>query len=189
MHEARRPLTELSAAAWAVLGAVREGPTHGFAVAQLLAADGELGQVWTVGRPMVYRELDKLVGLGLVRERSTQRSERGPARTIVSVTPAGRAAVERWLVEPVEHIRDVRSLLLLKLALIARAGEAPGPLLRAQRDRFGRQLDGLLAARDAAEGFDRVLAQWRVAGSQAAVEFLDLALADARAQRRPGQPV
>jgi PadR family transcriptional regulator AphA len=181
--EASRPPTDLSPGAWAVLGAVREGPTHGFAVAQLLAADGALGQIWTVARPMVYRELAKLTGLGLVAERSTQRSQRGPARTIVSVTAAGRAALERWLGEPVEHIRDVRSLLLLKLALLARADEDPGPLLSAQRERFGPQLEGLRAARDQAEGFDRVLAQWRVASSRAAVEFLDAALADARRQR------
>ena len=49
----------LSAAAWAVLGVVAEGPTHGFAVAAVLAPDGPLGQVWTLPRPMVYRELDK----------------------------------------------------------------------------------------------------------------------------------
>lgn len=183
MPEASRPPTDLSPAAWAVLGAVREGPTHGFAVAQLLAADGALGQIWTVARPMVYRELAKLAGLGLVAERSTQRSQLGPARTIVSVTAAGRAALEHWLVEPVEHVRDVRSLLLLKLALLARADQESGALLSAQRERFGAQLEGLRAARDHAEGFDRVLAQWRVASSQAAVEFLDAALADVRSQR------
>jgi PadR family transcriptional regulator AphA len=175
-------VTELSPAAWAVLGAVREGPTHGFAVAQVLAIDGALGQVWTVARPMVYRELGKLAELGLIAERSTQRSRLGPARTIVSVTPAGRAALERWLGEPVEHIRDVRSLLLLKLALLTRADEDPAALLTAQRERFGPQLEGLRAARDRAEGFDRVLAQWRVASSQAAMEFLDAALADVLGQ-------
>jgi DNA-binding PadR family transcriptional regulator len=181
--EASRPATELSPAAWAVLGVVRDGPTHGFAVAQLLAADGALGQVWTVARPMVYRELAKLAAIGLVAERSTQHSRLGPARTIVSVTPSGRTALERWLAEPVEHIREVRSLLLLKLALLARADEDPTALLSAQRERFEPQLQGLRAARDGAEGFDRVLAQWRVAGSQAAVDFLDAALADVRGQR------
>ena len=174
-----RPVPDLSSAAWAVLGAVAEGPTHGFAVAQLLAADGELGRVWTVRRPMVYRELDKLVQLHLVVEGATERSGQGPARTIVEATPAGRTALRRWLVEPVQHVRDVRSALLLKLAFLARADADPRALLTAQRARFEPQLAGLEQARDRAEGFERTIAQWRLANSRATLEFIDTTLADA----------
>jgi PadR family transcriptional regulator AphA len=174
----RQPL-ELSPAAWAVLGVVAEGPTHGFALAQILAADGALGQVWTLPRPMVYRELSKLVALGLVAERATEHSHRGPARTIVAVTPAGRRTVKDWLAAPVDHVRDVRSSLLLKLALLQRAGVDPRPLLRAQQQRLGPQLAGLEQLRDRAVGFERLLGQWRLASSQATLQFLDAALGDA----------
>jgi len=170
---------DLSPAAWAVLGAVAEGATHGFAIAQLLAADGELGRVWTVARPMVYRELDKLVHLQLVAEGATERTPRGPARTIVAITPTGRTALDRWLAEPVQHVRDVRAALLLKLALQARAGTDPRPLLTAQRARFEPQSTGLAQTRDGARGFERTLAQWRLANSRATLDFIDAALADA----------
>lgn len=163
---------ELSAGEWAVLGAVCEGPTHGFAVSRLLAPTGWLGRIWTVPRPVVYQVLKKLLEQGLIQERGTESSAKGPARTIVGATPAGRAAMGRWLQEPVDHVRDVRSLLLLKLALLDRSGGDPSPLVEAQRTRMASQLEALAAARDAAEGFDRVMLEWRIASSRATLEFL-----------------
>ena len=49
----------------------------------------------------------------------------GPQRTIYAATPQGRQAAENWLETPVEHVRDIRSHLLLKLALLDRAGADP----------------------------------------------------------------
>src|SRR5262249_44873611 len=43
-------------------------------------------------------------------------SGRGPQRTIYAATPAGHEAAAAWLDTPVEHVRDVRSHLLIKLA-------------------------------------------------------------------------
>jgi len=155
------------------LGVVAEGPTHGFAVARLLAADGALGRVWTVRRPLIYQALQKLLQLGLVSNRSTQRSDRGPVRTIVAISPAGRQAMQRWLAQPVDHVRDVRSLLLLKLALLYRSGGDTRSLLIAQRRQLLPRIESLGRLRDEATGFDGVLAEWRLASSRATLEFLD----------------
>ena len=165
---------ELTPGEWAVLGAVAEAPTHGFAVAQLLAPDSDLGRIWTLPRPVVYQVIRKLVTLGLLAARRTEPSRRGPVRTVVAVTPLGRAALRRWLYEPVDHVRDVRSLLLLKLALLDRAGADPVPLVRAQERRVTHQLVALEAARDAADGFERVLLEWRIASSRATLGFLSV---------------
>lgn len=165
---------ELSPGEWAVLGVVAEGPTHGFAVAQLLGPDGSLGRIWTLPRPVVYQVIKKLLQLGLVNERRTEPSRRGPVRTVLGVTPAGRAAVRRWLHQPVDHVRDVRSLLLLKLALLDRAGTDPGPLVDAQRARVAEQLSALVDARDLAGGMDRVILDWRITSSRATLEFLSV---------------
>lgn len=164
---------QLSPGEWAVLGAVCETQTHGFALAQLLGSDGELGRVWTLPRPVVYQVLKKLLREGLVTQRATVRSEVGPARTVVAASPAGRRAVQRWLAEPVDHIRDVRSLLLLKLALIERAGRDRAELIEAQRRRLEPVLTALEATRLEATGFDRVVAEWRVASAHATLQFLD----------------
>jgi PadR family transcriptional regulator AphA len=61
----------------------------------------------------------------------------------VELTPAGRRAIDRWLDEPVEHLRDLRSELLLKLLLARALGRTPQVLLERQRamaDRVEEQL-------------------------------------------------
>lgn len=156
-----------------MLGAVAEGPTHGFAVAQLLQPDGALGQIWTVPRPLVYQMLKKLLELGLVGERAMERSARGPARTIIGVTPAGRRALRRWLNTPVDHVRDVRSLLLLKLALIYRSDGGWAALVDAQREKLAPLLETLETTRSQTEGFERVVIEWRLASCRASLDFLD----------------
>jgi DNA-binding PadR family transcriptional regulator len=158
---------------WAVLGVIAERPTHGFAVAQALAVDGALGRIWTVPRPVVYQVVKKLVLGGMVRETGSERSAVGPTRTLLAPTPAGLAALRRWLTEPVDHVRDVRSLLLLKLALLDRRGGDPAPLLQAQADRLLAQIAALEAARNGAVGFDRVLLEWRLAGTRATRDFVE----------------
>lgn len=168
----------LSAGDWAVLGAVGEGPTHGFAVARLLAEDAPLGRVWTMRRQDVYQALKKLVKLELIGERTTEPGDRGPKRTIVAITPTGERLLRHWLSEPVDHVRDVRSLLLLKLLLLDRAGLDPAPLLHAQRVKLAPLLEGLEAFRATTEGFDRVLADWRVTSCRATLQFLDDLRAD-----------
>lgn len=163
---------DLSPGDWAVLGLVAEEPTHGFAVARLLSPTGEVGRVWTVPRPAVYQVMRKLQSLGLIAERSSQSSRTGPTRTIMAITAAGRKELHHWLTEPVDHVRDVRSLLLLKLALVSRSGGDITPLVDAQRMRLEPQIDALDRSRRYTEGFERVLAEWRYASSLATLEFL-----------------
>lgn len=62
-----------------------------------------------------------------------QATSQGPPRVRLRATPEGRRAAQGWLRQPVAHARDIRSELLLKLALLTRAGASPGDLLRAQR--------------------------------------------------------
>jgi DNA-binding PadR family transcriptional regulator len=163
----------LSPGAWAVLGAVAEGPTHGFAVVQLMAPHGPIGRIWTIPHPVVYQVLKRLQQLRLITERATERGGRGPQRTILAVTPAGRRALRRWLLAPVDHVRDVRSLFLLKMVLLDRAAIDPSPLLEAQREQVETLVAALTCQHDAAEGFDQVLVTWRLESSRAVLRFLE----------------
>lgn len=173
------PTPELSPGEWAVLGALATGPAHGFAVAQLLSPSGAIGRVWAVRRPVVYQSLKKLVALRLVAERAVEPGVRGPRRTVLAPTPAGRRAVRCWMATPVEHVRDVRSELLLKLAVIDRAGGDPLPLLAAQRERLERLVELLDDHRRDASGFEAVLASWRLESSRAALRFVEGQMAPA----------
>jgi PadR family transcriptional regulator AphA len=168
-----RPDLALSAGEWAVLGVIADGPTHGFALAQLLAPDGPLGRIWSLPRPIVYQAVKKLLQLGLITEQATERSNRGPQRTILAATASGRRAIRDWLGQPVEHVREVRSLLLLKLALIDRVGGDPAPLLAAQYDVLLPKLEAMRRHTDEAEGFELTLATWRLESITAVLRFLD----------------
>ena len=172
----------LSLSEWLVLCLVREQPRHGFAIARLLEADGSLGKVWRVPKPVVYRALQRLEQLGLVRTTEQQATSQGPVRSLIDATAAGREAADAWLTRPVSHNREVRSELLVKLALLDRTGTDPQPLLATQREHLAPLADSLRARLGDATGFDRTLALWRYETVSATIRFLDALSAPAPAR-------
>ena len=172
----------LSLAEWLVLCLVCEQPRHGFAIARLLNSDGSLGQVWRVPKPVVYRALQRLEHLGMVRTAEQQASNQGPVRSLIDTTQAGQEAATAWLTRPVSHTRDVRSELLVKLALLDRAGADPRPLIRAQREYLAPVADAMRERLGSVSGFDRTLALWRFETVSATVRFLDALSAQASTQ-------
>jgi DNA-binding PadR family transcriptional regulator len=169
----------LSLTEWLVLSLTGEAPTHGFAIARLLGQHGELGQVWRVPKPVIYRGLARLEQLGLVHAVGEQATSLGPARSMLEATPDGRAAAAAWLGTPVRHLRDVRSELMVKLALLDRWGADPRPLLAAQQDQLAPIAAALAKRLGSADGFERILILWRHETVSAALRFLDAALAPA----------
>jgi DNA-binding PadR family transcriptional regulator len=123
----------LSASDWAVLALVAEQPSHGWAIASQLVRGGEVGSIWSLGRPIVYHALGRLGEEGLIRTAGLERGTRGPHRVVYEATAKGRKEVREWLGRPIEHVRDIRSLFLLKVVLSQRAGIDIEPLLMAQR--------------------------------------------------------
>ena len=118
---------------YCVLAMLVEAPRHGWALSSTLAREGELGSIWTMARPLVYTSLRHLESEGHIKTAGLERGERGPHRVIFQATPEGKRLVEQWLGRPVEHVRDIRSLFLLKVVLTQRLGYDVEPLLVAQR--------------------------------------------------------
>jgi PadR family transcriptional regulator AphA len=162
----------LSLAEWTVLAVISEHPTHGFAIAQLTAPGGELGRIWHIPRPVVYRAIGRLEEAGLVTPQVVEPGQ-GPQRTIYAATRAGRDAAAAWLDTPVEHIREVRSHLLLKLALLDRAGGNPSGLLKRQKATLAPIASAINAESPRPKGFDATLHAWRRATTAATMAFLD----------------
>ena len=163
----------LSRSEWIVLSLVCEGPTHGSAVTRLLGPDGDLGRIWRVPKGVVYRGLDRLSELGLIRSAGEEPSRQGPVRLLVEATEAGQAAAVSWQHRPVRHTRDIRSELLVKLALLHRSGADPHNLLIAQHGLLVPIVSALQDRIATATGFDRTLLLWRYETASATVRFLD----------------
>jgi DNA-binding PadR family transcriptional regulator len=169
-------LTEISTNDWAVLALVAEQPTHGWALANTLGPGGELGEVWPISRPVVYHGLDRLERAKLIRPAGIERGGRGPHRVLFAATAAGKKEVRAWLAAPVERVREIRSVFLLKVVLNERAGEDPDQLLRAQRAALVPFVGWLEAQVD--EGGDdppgeTAAALFRLETASAIVRFID----------------
>lgn len=168
---------ELEPGEWAVLAVLYEEPRHGYAVAGLLAPDGEIGRVWSYKRPMVYATMHSLEARELIRAGHAERAAGKPQRTIYAPTPKGAAALAAWLDAPVRHVRDLRSSLILKLLFRARLGQPLEPLLVAQRALL-EPLEAALQERvSETTGFERLLGLWRLETTVGALRFLQEAAA------------
>lgn len=153
---------------WACLGILDAAPAHGFAVAAMLAPAAPIGRVWSLSRPLTYRALDQLVSRGMVEAVASEPGAAGPNRTVLAPTDAGRTALRTWLRTPVDHLRDLRSELLLKMLLAERCGVDISSMLATQRRHVAAQVGALAAQRD-----DDIVALWRHEASRAALTFLD----------------
>ena len=173
MSRGSRSNEQLLLGEWACLGILAASPTHGFAISARLKPSGDIGRVWSLSRPLVYRSLDQLTARGFVVEVSEEPGIAGGARKILAPTAAGRVRLIGWLAAPVAHLRDLRSELLLKLVLAELCGVDTAGLIKAQRllvlEHHERVEDQLAGGPGLAGD---VVMQWRLESSAAALRFL-----------------
>jgi DNA-binding PadR family transcriptional regulator len=168
----REDRTPLSLGEWACLGILYQAPAHGFAVAARLKPTGDVGRVWSLSRPLTYRALDQLTARGYVRAIGEEPGIAGGNRTILAGTRAGRAQFRRWLATPVEHMRDLRSELLLKLVLADMCELDIADMLDRQYAHIAHLSQRLQDTVEGAGPTD-VVAVWRSESSRAALRFLE----------------
>ena len=161
---------------WAVLALLCQQPAHGWSLGMCLAPSGELGRIWSVSRPVVYRSIETLTERELVDVAGNEPGDRGPRRTLFTASSAGRLAVLQWLEEPVEHGRDSRSVLLLKLVFADRLGIDPRPTLVAQHRTSAAALRALEAREPASAGTERMLVRFRAESTRGVLRFVEEAL-------------
>jgi PadR family transcriptional regulator AphA len=177
-RRAAAPADPLSMAEEVCLALIAEGRTHGWQLGTLLAPDGEVGRIWHLSRPLTYRAVEQLVVRRLVRRQAATGATGARERQLLTATAAGRAHARRWITTPVEHLRDVRTELLVKLALVERAGGDRAALLAAQEAAFADTIDSLVAPGPDDGDLVRL---WRRESARAVRRFLDAA-------RRPAGP-
>jgi DNA-binding PadR family transcriptional regulator len=169
--------SDLTPNEYCVIALLMERPAHGWGLAEILERDGEVGSIWSVARPLVYTSLRDLDGGGYIRTAGLERGKRGPHRVVYKPTPKGRTAVRRWLAEPVDHVRDMRSLFLLKVVLSKRLGLDVEPLLVAQRALLAPFVTYLEARLDdvdpVTEPAEEAVLYFRLATARTTVGFID----------------
>lgn len=158
---------------WAVLALLSEQPTHGWALSLQLGPEGELGSVWSLGRPLVYRSIDILAERGLIEPAGHEPGLRGPHRTIYRTTCDGATALMHWMEQPVEHVRDVRSLLLLKLIFAERTGLDATSMLEAQHATIRAGVEQLEQRMRSSVGSEAILLRFRLESTRAVLRFVD----------------
>ncbi|MGA1748179.1 MAG: hypothetical protein ACO4BZ_10930 [Ilumatobacteraceae bacterium] len=104
-------------------------PAHGWQLVRELSPNGPLGRIWSLSRPLTYRSIDALESSGLIHR---DRSDSNSRRHALTPTATGQRAADRWLDEPVNHIRDLRTGFLIKYELRRRLGRDPARFARQQ---------------------------------------------------------
>jgi PadR family transcriptional regulator, regulatory protein AphA len=100
----------LTPVSYVVLGLLAQnGPSTPYELKAAVARS--IGNFWSFPHTQLYTEPERLVSLGLVRERQESGGRR---RRTFTITAAGRRALRAWMQEP-GFSREIRDLGLLKL--------------------------------------------------------------------------
>jgi PadR family transcriptional regulator AphA len=104
-----------------------------------LLAEKTVQHLWTPSRSQIYKMLPSLLAGGLARSRDIQQRGR-PDKTLYRITPAGRAALRRWLDEVEDEPAGGRIVFPLKLFFceFASPGTAQAQLAAYRRLLAGR---------------------------------------------------
>jgi DNA-binding PadR family transcriptional regulator len=108
---ASTPPIKLTPTSYLVLGMVRLGAGSGYAIKK--AADSSTQNFWPISLALVYPELARLEGGGLLRRRSDPQG--GRERSAYRVTAKGEKALGAWLRSPKVATVQIRDEAMLKL--------------------------------------------------------------------------
>lgn len=188
----RHAIDAAEPARYALLGLLLDGPGHGYDLARHFAPGSALGSVLRLGSSHLYALLGRLEKDGLV---AGERQDAGahPPRRVYYVTEAGRAAVLRWINEPVERPREMLLDFPLKLYVARRQSPThAGHLIARQRPllhdflrRLERERDASMEGEGGEDTFIALMRDGRIARTAASLAWLDRCAATLQAARSP----
>lgn len=174
----RHAIDAAEPARYALLGLLLDGPGHGYDLARHFVPGSPLGAVLRLGSSHLYALLGRLEKDGLI---AGERQDAGtrPPRHVYRVTEAGRAAVLRWVDEPVQRPREMLLDFPLKLYIArrldpSRAGGLVArqrPLLRTFLARLEREQN--MSAGGEEDDFIALMREGRIARTRASLAWLD----------------
>jgi DNA-binding PadR family transcriptional regulator len=163
---------------FAVLALVAKQPRHGYAIRA--SFERELGDLWDLHYGQVYQVLATLEQEGLITGRE-ERVGRRPMRRTYSISPKGRDALRKWLLQP-PRLRPLESDLYLRIRF---AAELDPDLLARLVDQHGHACRERLATlTDQAQGEARSIGAVTIARDLLATAAVMHAKADVEALER-----
>jgi PadR family transcriptional regulator, regulatory protein AphA len=159
----------------ALLGFLWEEPQHAYEIHRHLQEHRALGLVWRMKQSQCYALLGRLEEAGYLVSTTEPQGNR-PPRKLLALTPAGRAAFQHWLGEPVTHGRDFRQEFLAKLYFVHQGADAEllTQLLARQRTATSRVLNELQAqAATVDEPFDTLVLAFRIRQTSSILAWLE----------------
>ncbi len=160
----------------ALLGFLRDEPIHGYELYQRLTAAHDLGLVWRLKEPQLYRLLSRLEEAGYIEAVHAPQTSR-PTRRMLHLTDAGQAAFETWVRTPLRHGRDLRLEFLAKLYFARQLGPSVvDSLIGAQQaalEASRRDLEEEAERTQSVRPFDWLVLEFRLGQLRAMLEWLD----------------
>jgi DNA-binding PadR family transcriptional regulator len=178
-----RPHRERGAAEparFALLGLLLDTPSHGYDLSRRFSPTSALGDIIYLSASHLYALLARLERDGLIGGEQEVAGNR-PQRRVYRLTEAGRAAVERWIQQPVSHPRDMRIDFPLKLFIARKLGAGhTSALVDRQRAIFEEYIARLEREHKQADtpedaAFIDLMRAGRIGRAQAALDWLSLA--------------
>jgi len=126
------PPPDLSPGDYAFLGMLDLGHETAYSIKKAMA--GSVSFFWSAAHSQVYQQASRLVRDGYVREKAERDGRR---RKLLSLTPKGRRALDRWLTAPAARA-ELRDEMLVKTFFAATAAR-PGQtvdMLEDQREQY-----------------------------------------------------
>ncbi len=167
---------------------ISEGTASGYILAKSFS--GSLDHVWKASHSQIYPELVKMVDAGLV-EVSEEHQPRGAK--YYTATAAGRAELERWMLE-VEPARSVRNEIALRSFLLSLlTPEQAIYLLEREIEHYGTRTEQLNELRKAlaespGQGFGYFSAELGFRISRAIYEWAEWARSETERQEEENTP-
>ena len=129
---------------YALLGMLRQKPSHGYELHQRLAAD--LGQVWHISQSQAYNILNRLEAQGFVTV-TVKKQARLPDRRLFRLTAAGRRRFDAWFKSPASSsVKAIRVEFMTRLYFARHlCPEAVPDLIEAQATEVRAGLERLQA--------------------------------------------
>jgi PadR family transcriptional regulator AphA len=181
---------ELPDTTYAVLGLIDKVP--GASGYELVAVAGRsFAHFWPISQTLLYRELDRLTGLGWVAGTRVEQVH-APGKWTYHITPAGRRALADWLATSSPGTSSFRSGVLLRFFFAHRMHPdqvrslltAYRNALQAQQEEFAAIMDKLAAVSTPAARAGRLTALHGLRTAEARLQWVN----EAEAQFGENEP-